>query len=188
MRRSALLLMRLLQSPGKRLPNESTSDFNNRVLAVLLKMLGISHTAQTKVGSAYVRGISGGERKRVSIAEMVGSSLGSRSSAPDLRTDDYSSERLLLGQHDSWTRRQHCSRLRQVASHSRRCLRYHAVCDAVPGTSRRFDCWFRELRILRRLASVSMICLTRSSLSTKDGKSTSARQRKLASTWCVRCP
>jgi ATP-binding cassette, subfamily G (WHITE), member 2, SNQ2 len=38
---------------------------------VLTKMLGISHTKNTKVGSAEVRGVSGGERKRVSIAEMV---------------------------------------------------------------------------------------------------------------------
>ena len=34
-------------------------------------MLNISHTAQTLVGDAFVRGVSGGERKRVSIAEMM---------------------------------------------------------------------------------------------------------------------
>ena len=34
-------------------------------------MLNISHTAQTLVGDAFVRGISGGERERVSIAEMM---------------------------------------------------------------------------------------------------------------------
>lgn len=37
----------------------------------LLKMFGISHTRYTKVGNEYVRGISGGERKRVSIAETL---------------------------------------------------------------------------------------------------------------------
>lgn len=42
---------------------------------LLLKMLGISHTKNTKVGNAYVRGVSGGERKRVSIAEMVSDNL-----------------------------------------------------------------------------------------------------------------
>ena len=34
-------------------------------------MLNISHTKNTLVGDAFVRGISGGERKRVSIAEMM---------------------------------------------------------------------------------------------------------------------
>ena len=34
-------------------------------------MLNISHTKHTLVGDEFVRGISGGERKRVSIAEMM---------------------------------------------------------------------------------------------------------------------
>ena len=34
-------------------------------------MLNISHTKQTLVGDEFVRGVSGGERKRVSIAEMM---------------------------------------------------------------------------------------------------------------------
>lgn len=33
--------------------------------------MGISHTADTKVGNEYVRGVSGGERKRVSIIETL---------------------------------------------------------------------------------------------------------------------
>ena len=37
----------------------------------LMRMFGISHTKYTKVGNEYVRGISGGERKRVSIAETL---------------------------------------------------------------------------------------------------------------------
>ena len=37
----------------------------------LMKMFGISHTAKTLVGNEMVRGISGGERKRVSIAETL---------------------------------------------------------------------------------------------------------------------
>jgi len=37
----------------------------------LLKMFGISHTKHTFVGDAYTRGVSGGERKRVSIAETL---------------------------------------------------------------------------------------------------------------------
>lgn len=37
----------------------------------LLRSVGISHTADTKVGDAFVRGVSGGERKRVSILECL---------------------------------------------------------------------------------------------------------------------
>ncbi|KAL5611322.1 hypothetical protein FOBRF1_007439 [Fusarium oxysporum] len=37
----------------------------------LLRSVGISHTAGTKVGDAYIRGVSGGERKRVSILEVL---------------------------------------------------------------------------------------------------------------------
>ncbi|EEH03023.1 ABC drug exporter AtrF [Histoplasma capsulatum G186AR] len=37
----------------------------------LLKIFGISHTKNTAVGNEFVRGISGGERKRVGIAETL---------------------------------------------------------------------------------------------------------------------
>jgi len=41
------------------------------VIDALLKMFGISHTKHTLVGDEYVRGVSGGERKRVGIAETL---------------------------------------------------------------------------------------------------------------------
>ena len=37
----------------------------------LLRAVGIAHTSDTKIGNEYVRGISGGERKRVSIIETL---------------------------------------------------------------------------------------------------------------------
>ncbi|KAH6666409.1 putative ABC transporter [Halenospora varia] len=37
----------------------------------IMAIFGISHTVNTRVGNDYVRGISGGERKRVSIAEVA---------------------------------------------------------------------------------------------------------------------
>lgn len=36
---------------------------------VIMAMFGISHTKKTRVGDDFVRGVSGGERKRVTIAE-----------------------------------------------------------------------------------------------------------------------
>lgn len=38
---------------------------------VVMTVFGLSHTRNTKVGNDFVRGVSGGERKRVSIAEMA---------------------------------------------------------------------------------------------------------------------
>ncbi|EGO05281.1 hypothetical protein SERLA73DRAFT_157866 [Serpula lacrymans var. lacrymans S7.3] len=57
--------------PNGRLPGISRKEFDELVQETLLKMLNISHTSQTLVGDEYVRGVSGGERKRVSIAEMM---------------------------------------------------------------------------------------------------------------------
>lgn len=41
------------------------------VVDAFLKMFAISHTKNTNVGDEYTRGVSGGERKRVSIAETL---------------------------------------------------------------------------------------------------------------------
>ncbi|KAI0269180.1 ABC-2 type transporter-domain-containing protein [Gloeopeniophorella convolvens] len=57
--------------PKGRLPGVSKKEFNAQVEDMLLKMLNISHTSGTLVGDEFVRGVSGGERKRVSIAEMM---------------------------------------------------------------------------------------------------------------------
>ncbi|KAH6623992.1 ABC-2 type transporter-domain-containing protein [Chaetomium sp. MPI-SDFR-AT-0129] len=43
----------------------------NTIVDALLRMFSIKHTENTLVGNAYVRGVSGGERKRVSIAETL---------------------------------------------------------------------------------------------------------------------
>ncbi|KAK4865296.1 hypothetical protein LT330_009407 [Penicillium expansum] len=48
-----------------------TQEFSTLMRDVIMAMFGISHTAATVVGNDFIRGISGGERKRVSIAEAV---------------------------------------------------------------------------------------------------------------------
>jgi ATP-binding cassette subfamily G (WHITE) protein 2 (SNQ2) len=57
--------------PQGRVPGISRKEFDKSVLDTLLRMLNISHTERTLVGDEFVRGVSGGERKRVSIAEMM---------------------------------------------------------------------------------------------------------------------
>ncbi|KAG6252080.1 hypothetical protein E4U24_000812 [Claviceps purpurea] len=57
--------------PAKRPGNMSKADFKEHVISTLLKMFNIQHTKKTVVGDHFVRGVSGGERKRVSIAEMM---------------------------------------------------------------------------------------------------------------------
>ncbi len=60
-----------VKTPGKRPAGVSRKDFKEQVISLLLKMFNIEHTRNTMVGNQTVRGISGGERKRVSIAEMM---------------------------------------------------------------------------------------------------------------------
>ncbi|KAG8903275.1 hypothetical protein FRB99_003542 [Tulasnella sp. 403] len=59
------------KTPSKRLPGITGKAFNTEVLEMLVKMLNITHTKKTLVGNEFVRGVSGGERKRVSILEMM---------------------------------------------------------------------------------------------------------------------
>ncbi|KAI9363806.1 ABC-2 type transporter-domain-containing protein [Pilaira anomala] len=59
------------KTPGNRLPNESRREFINKILYLLGNMLGLTKQMNTMVGNAFVRGLSGGERKRLSIAEQM---------------------------------------------------------------------------------------------------------------------
>lgn len=49
----------------------SKAEVKEMIIKLLLKMFNIEHTRNTIVGNAFIRGVSGGERKRVSIAEMM---------------------------------------------------------------------------------------------------------------------
>lgn len=59
------------RTPSNRVRGLSRNDFAKHVTQVVMTIFGLSHTYNTKVGNDYVRGVSGGERKRVSIAEMA---------------------------------------------------------------------------------------------------------------------
>ncbi|KAK9471338.1 P-loop containing nucleoside triphosphate hydrolase protein [Dipodascopsis tothii] len=61
-----------LKTPKIRALGETRVDFVEKLLSLYGKMFGISHVMDTLVGGdAAARGVSGGERKRVSIAEVL---------------------------------------------------------------------------------------------------------------------
>ncbi|KAM0351688.1 hypothetical protein ACHAPU_002698 [Fusarium lateritium] len=54
-------------------PQHLTSRENvDQTSTHILEALGIGHTKDTMVGNEYIRGVSGGERKRVSAAKVMG--------------------------------------------------------------------------------------------------------------------
>ncbi|KAG9253686.1 brefeldin A resistance protein [Emericellopsis atlantica] len=61
------------RTPGKesRLEGETRQDYVREFLRVVTKLFWIEHTLGTRVGNEFIRGVSGGERKRVSIAEAM---------------------------------------------------------------------------------------------------------------------
>lgn len=61
----------LARTPRNRLPGVSREQHAEHMRDVVMAMLGLSHTINTRVGNDFVRGVSGGERKRVSIAEAA---------------------------------------------------------------------------------------------------------------------
>ncbi|KAK9463806.1 ABC-2 type transporter-domain-containing protein [Lipomyces oligophaga] len=66
-----LMFASLARTPQNRIANVSRQVFAQYMRDVVMAMLGLTHTINTKVGNDYVRGVSGGERKRVSIAEAM---------------------------------------------------------------------------------------------------------------------
>lgn len=53
---------------------EKPEEYQHEHRDFLLRSMGIAHTEDTKVGNEFVRGVSGGERKRVSISKYFISS------------------------------------------------------------------------------------------------------------------
>ena len=66
------------RAPQVRYAGMGRAEFSRYVAQVVMAVCGLTHTYNTKVGNDFIRGVSGGERKRVSIAEMMvaGSSIG----------------------------------------------------------------------------------------------------------------
>ncbi|OCK85345.1 hypothetical protein K432DRAFT_413340 [Lepidopterella palustris CBS 459.81] len=66
-----LLFAALARTPKNRMPGVTRKRYAEHLKDVIMAVLGLSHTANTKLGNEYIRGVSGGERKRVSIAEVT---------------------------------------------------------------------------------------------------------------------
>ncbi|KAF2068331.1 hypothetical protein CYY_010344, partial [Polysphondylium violaceum] len=62
------------KTPGNRLPDEKKRTFRTKIFELLVSMFGIVKQADTIVGNEFIRGLSGGERKRLTITEAMVSS------------------------------------------------------------------------------------------------------------------
>ncbi|CAE6413745.1 unnamed protein product [Rhizoctonia solani] len=60
-----------LRTPQSRIYNSTRADFIEGTVQTLATVFGLRHTFNTPVGNEVIRGVSGGEKKRVSIAEMM---------------------------------------------------------------------------------------------------------------------
>ncbi|KAL4861602.1 hypothetical protein BDV12DRAFT_203849 [Aspergillus spectabilis] len=59
------------RTPAHRFQGMSRSEHARYMTQIIMAVFGLSHTYNTRVGDDFIRGVSGGERKRVSIAEMA---------------------------------------------------------------------------------------------------------------------
>jgi ABC-type multidrug transport system ATPase subunit len=66
-----LLFAAKARVPRTRVGNVSREKYAEHLRDLVMAIFGLSHTIDTKVGDDFVRGVSGGERKRVSIAETT---------------------------------------------------------------------------------------------------------------------
>ncbi|KAJ5479041.1 hypothetical protein N7530_004550 [Penicillium desertorum] len=71
--RDTLLFALKSRTPGRasRIPGESRKEYQQTFLSAIAKLFWIEHALGTRVGNELIRGISGGEKKRTSIAEAM---------------------------------------------------------------------------------------------------------------------
>ncbi|KAI8908139.1 ABC transporter G family protein [Powellomyces hirtus] len=59
------------KTPGKRLPEQTQQEFRRRLVYMLTNMFGLTKQIDTLVGNEWIRGLSGGERKRMTLTEAL---------------------------------------------------------------------------------------------------------------------
>lgn len=112
-----LLFALKTRTPGKesRMEGESRADYMKEFLRVVTKLFWIEHTLNTKVGDEFVRGVSGGEKKRVSIAEGKFPFANDQSNT-DCSSYDHEGVSPRVGQFKPRSRRQYSLGVRPVHS------------------------------------------------------------------------
>jgi ABC-type multidrug transport system ATPase subunit len=80
-----LLFAAKARVPRIRIGNVSREKYAEHLRDLVMAIFNLSHTINTKVGNDFVRGISGGERKRVSISETILSGTSRLVTSPFLR-------------------------------------------------------------------------------------------------------
>ncbi|KAG9127487.1 hypothetical protein FRC07_013165 [Ceratobasidium sp. 392] len=69
--KSTLSVAAKMRTPQNRVQQVSRPEFVQGIVQTLATVFGLRHTFDTPVGDESIRGVSGGEKKRVSIAEMM---------------------------------------------------------------------------------------------------------------------
>ncbi|KAI0703005.1 pleiotropic drug resistance ABC transporter [Cytidiella melzeri] len=59
------------RAPRNRVDGHKRKDYEKMLVDVLMSVFGLRDQKNTKVGDAWVRGVSGGQKKRVSLAEVM---------------------------------------------------------------------------------------------------------------------
>jgi len=59
------------RAPQPRIENQTRREYTRLITDVYTTIFGLSHVKGTLVGDAAIRGVSGGEKKRVSISETL---------------------------------------------------------------------------------------------------------------------
>lgn len=71
--RDTILFALKTRTPDKsfRIPGETRAEYQNTFLSAIAKLFWIEHALGTRIGNALISGVSGGEKKRVSIGEAM---------------------------------------------------------------------------------------------------------------------
>lgn len=95
------------KTPAQREEGTTREEYVERVRDEILGSLGILHTKKTLVGNEFVRGVSGGERKRVSLAEVMAGQVSTHTrelaSVESRRLTIISESRTMLGSINPWS-------------------------------------------------------------------------------------
>ena len=59
------------RTPHNRIDDNTREEYNRKIIDIITTVFGLRHVRGTLVGDAAIRGVSGGEKKRVSISEAL---------------------------------------------------------------------------------------------------------------------